>query len=346
MSMTEKNGKIIKNRNASPSAYGWDFQVGAGIKLMLDYVTEFTAIKMEGKNDDIEITLPKGKIYAQAKSVIKMDDQSSATSKLKEALETLAEDVEKDNNTIRLIYITNILNPFSTSEGTSPYYNSYNTSYDYSILRTEDQERIKRMVGDNFPTDQLQVHVIRFFGEGKNKFDAIKENIRAFTRRVFDDISYSDLLFDKWCTQFFANAADMPQKEKSFTLSKKEALYPVIVLAIDKPIPFNEFEKVCDYDDYDGVVEKFRDLINQRSCEYEFSSSLLGEYFSQKCNLHTCEESARFKYEYTRTHWKEYESYFSEIKDDYERQAVTKLTILTIIMHSGKLRKIKEVTNL
>ena len=50
--MTEKNGKKIKNRNASPSAYGWDFQVGAGIKLMLDYVTEFTAIKMEGKNDD------------------------------------------------------------------------------------------------------------------------------------------------------------------------------------------------------------------------------------------------------------------------------------------------------
>ena len=43
--------------NASPSAYGWAFQVGAGIKLMLDNIADFTALKMEGKDDDIEISL-------------------------------------------------------------------------------------------------------------------------------------------------------------------------------------------------------------------------------------------------------------------------------------------------
>ena len=43
--------------NASPSAYGWVFQVGAGITLMLDNVKDFTSMKMEGKSDDIEFTL-------------------------------------------------------------------------------------------------------------------------------------------------------------------------------------------------------------------------------------------------------------------------------------------------
>lgn len=105
MSVTGKNE--IKNRNASPSAYGWAFQVGAGIKLMLENITEFTALKMEGKNDDIELSLPSGKIYAQAKSVTVMGDQSSATEKLKKALETLSDDATKDNNSIKLIYITN-----------------------------------------------------------------------------------------------------------------------------------------------------------------------------------------------------------------------------------------------
>jgi len=44
--MSDKNDMIT---NASPSAYGWCFQVGAGITLMLDNIKDFTSIKMEGK---------------------------------------------------------------------------------------------------------------------------------------------------------------------------------------------------------------------------------------------------------------------------------------------------------
>ena len=106
--MAEKIDKNLKNRNASPSAYGWAFQVGAGIKLMLENIEEFIALKIEGKDDDIELTFPDGKIYAQAKSVVEMGDQSSATAKLKNALETLSDDAVKDKKSLKLIYITNI----------------------------------------------------------------------------------------------------------------------------------------------------------------------------------------------------------------------------------------------
>ena len=45
------------DRNASQSAFGWDFQVGAGIILMLENIKELSKLKIEGKNDDIELTL-------------------------------------------------------------------------------------------------------------------------------------------------------------------------------------------------------------------------------------------------------------------------------------------------
>lgn len=53
--------------NASPSAYGWCFQVGAGITLMLDNIKDFTSIKMEGKSDDIEINTPTGENICSSK---------------------------------------------------------------------------------------------------------------------------------------------------------------------------------------------------------------------------------------------------------------------------------------
>ena len=194
--------------------------------------------------------------------------------------------------------------------------------------------------------DQLQVHVIRFFGKGKNKFEGIKEFIKSFTRKVFDDTSYSDLLLEKWCTLFLANASDVPNEKLSLTMSKKEALYPVIVLAIDNPASLSEFQKVCGYDDYDGVVEDFRNMINQRSEEYDFSTSLLGDYTLRKNQIPTVDESSVFKYKYVVDHWRDYENSFSEIKDSSKREAVTKLTLLTIIIRAKNLENVKKAVNL
>ena len=61
---------------------------------MLDYVKEFTAIKIEGASDDIEITLDSGKIYAQAKSATQIGDRRNASKNLNSALRVLSQDVK------------------------------------------------------------------------------------------------------------------------------------------------------------------------------------------------------------------------------------------------------------
>ena len=135
------NGKEV-DTNASASAYGWVFQVGAGITLMLDNVTEFTSMKMEGKSDDIEFTLPTGKIYAQAKSVTQMGNQSTAATNLGDALRLLDSD-NKNGDAIRLIYITNIANPLSSKMASAF---QYEHVYDFSTLSEKDQKKIKSKI--------------------------------------------------------------------------------------------------------------------------------------------------------------------------------------------------------
>jgi collagenase-like PrtC family protease len=99
----KKNNQNSKNTNASAASFGFQFQIAAGLILMLDNIKEFTSIKIEGKTEDIEITLKSGKIYAQAKSVIQIDDNKNASSKLKKTLASLSRAAEI-GDAVSLIY--------------------------------------------------------------------------------------------------------------------------------------------------------------------------------------------------------------------------------------------------
>ena len=344
MKTEEKENIKAKQHNASPSAYGWAFQVGAGIKLMLKYVKEFTSLKMEGKNDDIEITLPQGKIYAQAKSITQMGEQSGARKTLKDALEVLKDDAKNSDST-QLIYISNILNPLSSSSKRSPFYDGYERIYDFSILPPADQNDLQKLVGSDFPIDQFQIHVIRFFGVGEEKFDGIREEIKGFVQKALGDSSYEYDLWAKWFAMFYLNCTDTPKEEMEFSKTKKEIMYPIIVLAIDPPISIDEFQQVSDYDDYDEIKKTYRKVINDKLFEYEFSSSVLGDYLSKKSHV-AIDDRSKYKYHFVKETWKEYEENFTSIPADAAREAVTKMTILTTINRADKLEQIGRAANL
>lgn len=126
----------MSNHNASSSAFGWDFQTNAAILLMLDNITQNRSIKVEGKDEDIEIELNNGKkIYAQAKSVVKSDGYNNVTPNLKKSLNTLNDTSSKNDNIDKLIYITNTPNPFNSKE-------SMHQFTDYSKLSFDDLSNI------------------------------------------------------------------------------------------------------------------------------------------------------------------------------------------------------------
>ena len=336
--MAKDNDKEV-NTNASPTAYGWVFQVGAGIKLVLDNMKEFTSLKMEGASDDIELNFENGTIYAQAKSVTQIGDQRSASKNLKDSLRLLISDAA-NGDALKLIYITNIINPLSSKMKDAF---RYEQSYDYSVLPTEDQEKIKKIVGEDFPLDKFQVHILNFFGEGDNKFKFVKDKIAEFLRDAIDDPSYNKNLLDAWFETFMVNCADIPDTDKRVNLSKKNIVMPVIVLVIGNPLGEDEFSKVSDYDDYYEIEQEFRNIINRQICDYEFVAEVTGD-FLYKRSMETV--TSGYKYKYVKCEWKQYEDRFSSIKDEEKKEALIKLILLTIITRRGKIEKIKEAVSL
>lgn len=325
--------------NASPTAYGWCFQVGAGIALMLDNVKELTSLKMEGASDDIEITLNSGKIYAQAKSVTKIGDQRNASTNLNDALRLLSKDAN-NGDAVRLIYITNIANPLSSTIASAF---QYNNSYEFSILPDEAQVKIRAKVGDDFPIEKFELHILSFFGEGDNKFESIKTKISEFLRGAINDPSYNKRLLNSWFETFMVNASDKPDSQKKLELKKKDVIYPVIVLVIDTPVSECDFDKVCDHDNYTEISQEFRETINRNVCDYEYFSEVIGDYLSKR-NLTS--DKTNYKYDYVRNEWKNYESQFCAITNAETREALIKLLLLTVITQRSKINSIREATNL
>jgi len=338
--------KVVDNNiepvdsNAAPAAYGWCFQVGAGISLMLDYVQDFSHIKMEGKSDDIELTLGEGKkIYAQAKSVTQIGDQRNAGKNLNDALKVLSRDVQ-NGDAFKLLYITNIANPLS-SKISSAF--QYNHTYDFSILPTNDQKKIITKIGNVFPVDKFQLQILYFFGEGDNKFSDIKEKIKEFLHDAIGDTSFSTRLLSDWFEILMVNAADKPDKEKKIDLTKKQMIFPVIAIIFDPPITDVEFARVCDYEDYTEITQDFRKTIYETTCDYEFIVQVLVDYLGKR---QTVEDRANYKYEFTKNEWQNYEQGFMGIENAKKRQALIKIFVLTIITRNEKLNQIKKAVNL
>jgi hypothetical protein len=307
---------------------------------MLDYIQEFSHIKMEGKSDDIELTLEEGKkIYAQAKSVTQIGDQRNAGKCLNDALKVLSED-EQNGDAFKLVYITNIENPLS-SKNVSAF--KYGQPYEFSILPTVDQRKIIDKVGNNFPTDKFQLQILHFFGEGDNKFYSIKEKIKEFLLDAIEETSHSKRLLDNWFEILMVNAADKPDEEKKIDLTKKQIIFPVIAIIIDPPITDIEFARVCDYEDYIGISQYFKRTIYESTCDYEFIVQVLGDYLIKR---KTTKDTINYKYEFTKNEWQNYEQGFTHINNVEKRQALIKILILTIITRNDKLNQIKKAVNL
>ena len=53
------------SRNATPSSFGWDFQINAAIVLMLENIKAIKSVRVEGKKEDIELLLESKEKHKQ-----------------------------------------------------------------------------------------------------------------------------------------------------------------------------------------------------------------------------------------------------------------------------------------
>lgn len=169
------------DRNASPSAFGWDFQANAAILLMIENIKQAEKIRVEGADEDIEITLHnKEKIYAQVKAVERPENYTHVVDKLAAALETLNLAAKNGNGKL-FTYITNSPNPFNNQKIMN--YFTGNTHLDFDELPSQAQKRVLDLLKEKPNEDKVyakRIDKAEYAKEAEAAYQQINDLIRRF----------------------------------------------------------------------------------------------------------------------------------------------------------------------
>ncbi|MBQ2643175.1 MAG: hypothetical protein IJF94_05165 [Eubacterium sp.] len=327
----------MSKRNASSALFGWDFQVNSAILLMLENIKDAKRIRVEGADEDIEITLEdKSKIYAQVKAVEKPGDTSNVIGKLTKALETLS--VASKNGDGRLFtYVTNSNNPFNNIKTIS--YFTGRTHLRFDELPDVAQNKIKDIVKKknylDLDVNKIDVRVIPFYGDDlKNRYKEIKAYIIEFLEEIGINAEYiNQKIMDIWQKDLFHNAT---KSNTNVSISKEEMMWPLIVVVVEKTVA-KDYENDFEEDDIEEIEHKYKDIINYNTMRYEMVSRVLTDYIKKKDKIPIFVEKQ----------WKNYLDIVKEIEADEEiKESIIKVILYKILKQRKNIKRIKKGANL
>lgn len=288
-----------RSSNATASAFGWDFQSNAAIMLMLKNIERASKVKVEGENEDVEITFSDGKmLMAQAKAVEEPDDFRNVKTKLEEALRTLnaasiIADVEQ------LVFVTNSPNPFNNIR-TMYRFSSPLNSVPFSELPPICQKSISDICAKNrycIDTSILTVCVMQFHGEAKDeRYKVLQSLTMDFLHNLGVDKVSTNQILSLWQHSFTVNAS-----QRTSVITKENMVWPIIAVQCEA------HETDPELDDYDAsdvaeVLQKYSAVINNNSERFEFISKVLSDFNDFYPAMKSKERRDRFIFE----KWEQY----------------------------------------
>ncbi len=337
------NTIVSKNRNAAPSAFGWDFQINSAIIIMLKNIYNAIEVKIEGITQDIEVYLADGgKIFAQAKACMNPDDASNALRDLTGALESLADSQKEQPNL--LLFVTNRTNPFNNINTIRRFAGAYS-----NITYTELPETCKKIIEEKCKHKKLSINknllsilVFDFSGDGENRYRIVKQEISEFLAELDSSyIGFSQKLLDRWHLSFGENAS---QNDRQCRITKKEMIWPLIVWLCEK----GTNEKLMNFDEAtsENISFNYTNIINETSERFEFISKVTNEYAQYEMlnkGLSQKEITESFIIEKSRLFYDEFD--LSDI-DKTLAETVIKLTVEKVLRERYYIIKIKKAVNI
>lgn len=358
------------DNDASASSFGWDFQANAGIFLFLKLFTDAKDIKIESKQQDIEITLnDNSKVFAQAKSTQDYTSCKDGREKLKDAIISLSRNNYKNN---KLVYISNIPNTFpKCNDCFNNVIVSYKDSLDgvkksmdnilKSVLRKlndnlkkeSDTTKINKIRStidkiENFNTDYLYFSTIcPYYGPNDVRYMKIKEIIHEFlinkvqlSNEDTNNISEKLLIFWQDYFQFNSTTKD---GDINKSISKEKFAWPIVVYLVDRDVP--EVESCLSFTPDNSLREEIKRYLNDIHCvyheRYRFTNTVLQDYNNYK-NQNVNNTPKNIELDFVKKCGSKYYSEFGEI-DDYDKELkeyVTKTFIYRILLNNRKVSSV------
>lgn len=332
------------NHRADSVVFGFDFQVNAAIILMLNNIKELSTLRLEGNYEDIEIQLNNGEyILAQAKSIVNGSfDFRNVRTKLKEALSSLS-DGSKSIQTKQLILITNSSNPLNDDATKTIFWGP--SFRRFSTLPPSAQQIIKDYVDKKHLPLDLEKFIIQTFSfetdDEEERYKFVLQKINDFVGDI--DLSAPGLakkLMTTWHEDVFINGS---KKNASIKLTKKQIVWPLIVLTTDNNRYNTEFIDQFESGVYEEVTHHYSHFIDSKCEKFEFMTQVLYDYHkydTKKPMRQKCES-------FIADCWKNYIPDFSIDEIDPEvQEALIKIILHCIIQRRFAIQKIQKGVNI
>lgn len=328
-----------KNRRANSVLFGFDFQVNAAIVLMLENIQLMDSLKLEGNYEDIEIRLNDGNlILAQAKSVEKSSsDFSNVIKNFKKSLISLSEGAKRSKNTIELIVITNSPNPLNDYKTSGIF--SLDAHRSYESLPNTLKTKIKKMISEEkieLDLSKLKIQILPFETDDEiERYKFVKKAIEEFVsdNNVYD-AGIVKKLMSIWQNQIFINGS---KKDFSIELTKKDIVWPMIVILTDYTKMDSEFSEDFDCALYEEIANKYSEVIEVCSEKYEFFAEVLYDYNKFNFTGNVRDKTRNFII----SSWGKYQDIFEYIDDMEIKEGLIKIILHNIIKNRIRINKIK-----
>lgn len=332
-----------KNRNASAAAFGWRFQVNAALVLFIKNIENAVSVRVEGKNQDIEIKLiDDSYIYGQAKARATNDPGYRSAHRFKEAMPTLMDNYKEGNSSL-LYYVTNDEFPFGKTYKYAMF--GDDSLYSYRELPTDLQSFVKDVAYENGfeegNLDQFFVCVIGFYGDDSSTRLRI---VRRYIEKLIADLGIQnkgrinfDLLRNIWGTMLEENSSEL---DLDITIEKEKFVWPIIVNVCNASEDDSYFEQEDD-DFAQDVIAQYNEIINSSNQRFSFVTKVMSDFSDYKAtyaegNRRTIKESFGDAY------WGRYRDELGLADLDEEvAEVLIKLILRKIICRSSIIQNIK-----
>ena len=330
--------------NASPVVFGFDFQFHAAIYIMLKHIEDAVSVRVEGENEDVEISLiNEYGIFSQAKSFTNPNDGKNAISKLSKALQSL-DSASKYPKTSKTIYVTNSSNPFNNNSLTNYFIDvkSYRFEDLPEYCRGKISEIINKLKLNNLDLTSFEVWTLPFIGDEPNRYATVKRLISEFLINIKQSDGMATKLLDTWQNRFSHNAS---KQDTSIKITKEEMMWSLIVIAIDLNPESAEVEG------FDPSLAKllsnrFSDFINSKGHRFDFATRVITSY-EDYCQTHNISSTNSAFQNFILEEWCLFRDEFSGVFDDLETEkTLIMLIVRKILGERLMIREIKRKVNI
>lgn len=282
----------IVNRNATPTNFGFQYQMNIAIYFMFKYLKELKSIRVEGEKEDVEITFDNDiKYMIQAKSnATDIYNNSNNISKLNKALKSLSE--ADGHNVGKLMYASNMANPLNTTSSEFEFNGVVIKAYDElsPVSKNQIDSQIFKIIDSSnedekklYNIDKEKLVIVRIPFDG---FD-VDEKHKYILEELLQTLAMlSDTLTNKrksillyWESRFLNNGATNPK----IVISKNEICNSLILTEVDSMDFSNDFNNLeIDESEYFCAYQKYQKFVDDKIDKYESITKVYSLYKKAK----------------------------------------------------------------